>query len=131
MLTRSTVEIKDFKLSTNIGTYRSGETVPDYHILDLTLWISPDLVLIQQDGMDYVFDYDPLIIEIEKLASDIHYQTQERLMTRIVHACVRYPEIAELEIALRKTPIRPGSGSLGLRLSVGEARIAQLRTVAC
>ena len=101
--------------------------MPDYHALDLTLWIAPDLVLIVQDGMAHVFDYDPLVIEIERLAADGIYETQERLMTRIVQACSAYPAIEALDIGLRKFPVRAGSGSLGVRLAVDGAQLKRMR----
>jgi dihydroneopterin aldolase len=125
--TASQIELKDFHLATRIGTYAPSDTVPDYHALDLNLWIAPDLVLIAQDGMAHVFDYDPLVIEIERLAADGLYETQERLMTRIVQACAAYPAIEALEIALRKFPIRAGSGSLGVRLVVDGAQLQRIR----
>ena len=127
--TASRIELKDFHLATRIGTYAPGDTVPEYHALDLTLWIDPGLVLIPQDGMAHVFDYDPLVIEIERLAADGLYATQERLMTRIVQACAAYPAIKGLEIALRKFPVRAGSGSLGVRLNVGGAQLQGMRDV--
>lgn len=127
--TTSFIELRDFKLRTRIGTYGPGETVPEHHALDLTLWISPDLVLIAQDGMAHVFDYDPLVLQIEQLAADGLYATQERLMTRILQACAQYPAIEALEIALRKFPVRPVSGSLGVRLSLGKSQWQQMRSV--
>ncbi len=127
--TASRIELKDFHLTTRIGTYAPGDTAPDYHTLDLTMWIDPDLVLIPEDGMAHVFDYDPLVIEIERLAADGLYATQERLMTRIVQACAAYPAIEALEMALRKFPVRKGSGSLGVRLNVGGAQLQRMRGV--
>lgn len=126
-LTSSQIELKDFHLATRIGSYGPGDTVPEYHALDLTLWIDPDLVLIPEDGMAHVFDYDPLVIEIERLAADGLYDTQERLMTRIVQACAAYPVIEALEMALRKFPVRAGSGSLGVRLVVDGAQLQGMR----
>jgi dihydroneopterin aldolase len=126
--TSGRIELKDFHLPTRIGTYPPGDTVPEYHALDLTLWIHPDLVLIAQDGMAHVFDYDPLVIEIEQLAADGLYETQERLMTRIVQACAAYPAIEALDIALRKFPVRAGSGSLGVRLNVNGAQLQRMRS---
>jgi dihydroneopterin aldolase len=128
--TASQIELKDFHLATRIGTYAPSDTVPEYHALDLTLWIDPDLVLIAQDGMAHVFDYEPLVIEIERLAADGLYDTQERLMTRIVQACAAYPAIEALEIALRKFPVRVGSGSLGVRLAVDGAQLQRMRDTA-
>jgi dihydroneopterin aldolase len=125
--TASQIELKDFQLATRIGTYAPGDTVPEYHALDLILWIDPGLVLIAQDGMAHVFDYDPLVIEIERLAADGLYETQERLMTRIVQACAAYPAIEALEMALRKFPVRAGSGSLGVRLVVDGAQLQRMR----
>jgi len=78
--------------------------------------------------MRHVFDYDPLVLEIERLASDGHYETQERLMTRIVQACASYPQIQSLEIGLRKSPVRNHSGSLGVRLSIDQEDLSKLRS---
>jgi dihydroneopterin aldolase len=128
--TTSRIELKDLHLATRIGTYAPGDTVPEYHALDLTLWIDPGLVLIAQDGMAHVFDHDPLVIEIERLAADGLYATQERLMTRIVQACAAYPAIEAIDIALRKFPVRAGSGSLGVRLAVDGAQLQRMRDAA-
>jgi dihydroneopterin aldolase len=121
------VELRDLQLSTDIGTYGPHDVVPDAHLLDLTLWLAPALVLIDQDGMVHVFDYDPLVAEIDRLAADGHYETQERLITRIVHACAAYSEIEAVDIALRKSPVRQGSGSLGVRVSIDAHTLNTLR----
>lgn len=122
------IDLKDLQLQTQIGTYGPGAVIPKQHLLDLTLWIDPKLVFISEDLMENVFDYDPLVIEIERLADDGHYETQERLMTRIVQACAKYPEIESLEISLRKSPVSQGTGSLGVRLSVDKTTLDELRT---
>lgn len=121
------VELRDLHLHTDIGTYGPHDVVPDSHVLDLTLWLAPALVLIAQDGMAYVFDYDPLVVEIDRLAADGHYETQERLVTRIAHACAAYSEIEAIDIALRKSPVRQGSGSLGVRVSIDAHTLNTLR----
>jgi dihydroneopterin aldolase len=121
------VELRDLRLNTDIGTYGPNDVVPDAHTLDLTLWLAPALVLIDQDGMANVFDYDPLVADIDRLAADGHYETQERLVTRIVHACAAYPAIEALDIGLRKSPVRQGSGSLGVRVSVDANTLSALR----
>ena len=123
----STIELRDLRIEADIGTYGPDDTVPDYHWLDLTLEIRPERVLIDTDGMDRVFDYDPLVVEIDRLAADGHYETQERLMTRIVQACAACPDVIGLEIGLRKTPVRQGSGSLGVRLRLDAAALAPWR----
>jgi len=127
MTTNACIELKDLKLQIQIGTYGPGAIIPKQHLLDITLWIESTLVLISKDVMENVFDYDPLVIEINRLAEDIHYETQERLMTRIVEACAQYPEIQSLEISLRKSPVSADSGSLGVRLSVNQKTLNDLR----
>jgi dihydroneopterin aldolase len=123
----ASIELKDLKLQTEIGTYGPGAIIPKQHLLDLTLWIDAKLVLISEDTMAKVFDYDPLIIEIDKLAKDCHYETQERLITRIIEACAKYSEIKAMDIGLRKLPVRAGSGSLGVRLSVDSLTLNNYR----
>ncbi|MCX7244680.1 MAG: dihydroneopterin aldolase [Burkholderiales bacterium] len=127
MTTNACIELKDLQLQTQIGTYGPGAIIPKQHLLDLTLWIDSKLVFISEDVMENVFDYDPLVIEIDRLAGDGHYETQERLITRIVHACAQYPEIESLQINLRKAPVHAGSGSLGVRLSVNKTTLDDLR----
>jgi len=80
----ASIELRDFKLQTLIGTYGPDAIIPKQHLSDLTLWIDTKLVLISQVLMKNVFDYDPLIIEISRLAGDYLYETQERHITRII-----------------------------------------------
>ncbi|QWE08321.1 dihydroneopterin aldolase [Polynucleobacter ibericus] len=127
MSCKASIELKDLQLLTQVGTYKAGDIIPDSHILDLTLWIDSSLVLIAEDSMSHVFDYDPLVAEITRLAADGHYETQERLMSRIVEACAKYPQIQELEIGLRKSPVHNDSGSLGVRLCIDRMTLSKLR----
>lgn len=127
MTQQASIELKDLKLRTNIGTYQAGDIVPDEHVLDLTLWIDAGLVFIEEDGMAHVFDYDPLVLEIDRLAGDCHYETQERLISRIVQACCMYQEVQSLDISLRKGPVHNNSGSLGVRLQLDQAALGQIR----
>ena len=127
MTSNASIELKDLRLRTNIGSYQPGDTVPDVHLLDLTLWIDAGLVLIEADGMAHVFDYDPLVLEIDRLAGDCHYETQERLISRIAQACSIYSEIIALEISLRKSPVHNNSGSLGVKLHLDATALNQLR----
>ena len=122
------IELSDLDLNIAIGTYSDGDVVPDKHILDLKLSIDPALVLIDEDQMDRVFDYDPLVREIRLMAEEMHYETQERFMTRIVDQCVKYHEIKSVEVFLRKSPVFGSSGELGVRLEVDETDLTNLRT---
>jgi dihydroneopterin aldolase len=123
----SYIELRDLQLAACIGTYGPNDVVPNAHLLDLTMTIAPDLVLIAQDDMAHVFDYDPLIKQIDVLARDGRYETQERLITRIAEACAAYPVIKALDICLRKGPVLSGSGSLGVRLVLDAENLAMLR----
>jgi dihydroneopterin aldolase len=137
--TTASIEIRDLLLDTRIGFFAPGERAPDKHVLDLTLWINADLVLIERDGMTHVFDYDPLLVDISRLAKEEHYETQERLITRLVQACAGYQQIESLEIVLRKAPVWFGSGSgsgsgsssdsgsLGVRLRMDAQALHQYR----
>lgn len=127
MTIKACIELRDLKLNTLIGTYKPEDIVPNTHILDLTLWINPSLALISQDSMNQVFDYDPLVTQIQRLASEIHYETQERLMSRMVHACTQYSEIESLEICLKKSPIGNNSGSLGVRIQIDATSLSEIK----
>ena len=124
---KSTIELFDFELDVNIGTYRDNEVAPDKHTLDLTLLIDSSLVIIEKDKMDEVFDYDPLIKGINALAREKHYETQEKLITLIVKECSTYKEIKELNLFLYKSPVSSSSGKLGVRIILDEEGLNKLR----
>lgn len=129
MPSQSYVELKDLQITVRIGTYGPDDVVPDAHLLDMTMKISPHLVMVPRDEMTLVFDYDPLIRHIDTLARAQHYETQERLVTCIVEACAGYPQIEALDICLRKRPVLSGTGTLGVRLIVDAIGLAALRGV--
>ena len=119
----STIVLEGLELALDLGTYGEGDVRPDAHLLDLELSIDPALVLIPRDAMSYVFDYDPLVMEIDRLARDRHYETQEWLLTRIAKACAAYGVIQAVELKLyKRTVLRDdagkGSGTLGVTLSL-------------
>lgn len=127
MSTTICVELKDLKLQTKIGTYEPDGIIPKQHLLDLTLWIDPNKALVFTDSMENVFDYDPLLLDINRLAVDRHYETQEGLITKIIEACSNYSEIKSIDICLKKLPVSAGTGSIGIRVSVDTTAINGLR----
>jgi dihydroneopterin aldolase len=126
MTLQAFIELQAIKIDAKIGTYALGAAQPKEHLLSLALCIDPKLVLIVEDSMQNVFDYDPLLGEIQRLAADEHYETQERLITRIVKACAAYAEIISLEITLRKQPVLNDSGSLGVRLCMDRVALDRI-----
>lgn len=123
----ASIELRDLRVGADIGTYRPADVVPDEHLLDLTLTLSPHLVHVPADDMAQVFDYDPLVARIDRLARECHYATQEYLASRIVAACAAYPQISGVEVCLRKRPVLQGTGALGVRLRLDEADLQALR----
>ena len=61
------------------------------------------------------------------LCESEYYETQERLMTLIVHACARHAEIDAVELMVKKSPVLGKTGVLGVRLAVGPQELAELR----
>ena len=122
----SKIVLKGLSLPTNIGSYGPKDVVPKEHVLDMNLLIAQDLVLIENDDMEFVFDYDPLIATIEGLARERHYHTQEYLLTRIVQACAKYTEIKGVSLNLRKMPVL-NDGSLGVEISVDKEYLEMVR----
>ena len=124
---RANIELLNLVLNIQIGSYTESDMVPDKHILDIVLSIDPELVLIDDDKMDRVFDYDPLIRAIQRMAAEMHYETQERFITRIVDMCAKEEEIMDVEIFLRKSPVCGSSGELGVRLKINELDLKTLK----
>ncbi len=124
---RSFIELRDIELRVDLGTYGPNDVVPSAHLIDLKLSIDPQLVMIEADGMESIFDYDPIVSEISRLADACHYETQEWLMTRIARACVAQREILSVEVFLRKTPVISEVGEAGVRLILDDKDMRELR----
>lgn len=114
-------------VETQIGTYGAGDPVPEGHLLDLKLQVPVGQVLIEQDGMAQVFDYDPLMADIRALAAKGHRDTQEWLVSQIARLCAQHGDILACDIFLRKYPAHGPGGTLGVRLSLDPDSFAQLR----
>jgi dihydroneopterin aldolase len=124
------IELRDLHLPVSIGTYGPDDVVPDAHVLNLDLTISPDLVQVTSDAMANVFDYDPLMAQIAAIARSRTFETQEYLVTLIVQACAAHHEITAVDISLRKHPVLGPTGSLGVRLILTAEDLAALRRAA-
>ena len=122
----ATVELNGLVLPLDLGTYQPGDCVPDHHLLDLILEIDPAHALVTTDEMSQVFDYDPLIATILKLAGARHYETQEYLITLIAKACAAETAIKAAEIFLYKTPVSENSGALGVRVKLSDKDLAKI-----
>lgn len=121
------VELRDLQIDADIGTYGPTDVVPEAHLLDMTLTIHPQNVLIDHDTMDSVFDYDPLIARIHQLAADRHYETQEYLLTLIARVCAMSEAITGVDLRLRKYPVSRHTGSAGVRLVLDVQDLATIR----
>ncbi|MEM1053224.1 MAG: dihydroneopterin aldolase [Pseudomonadota bacterium] len=127
----ATVVLEELELPLNLGTYGPEDVIPDAHLLDATLTIDPALVVVTEDSMDRIYDYDPLIAEIEHLSRDGHYETQEWFLTRVAKACAAENVIKGVGLKLYKRPVRrmsngSASGTLGVTLSLNRAELDAL-----
>ena len=93
----------------------------------MTPWINSRLVLIGKDSMAEVFDYDPLVVEVDKLVKATPHQTHEMINGLIAKVFASYPQIEAAEIALRKTPVLSGTGTLGIRIYLDLETLMSLR----
>lgn len=125
---KGSVELKGLALKTDIGTYKLDDVVPSVHFLDLHLTIGAKFVFIERDSMSLVFDYDPLVADIISLAADGHFETQERLATKIAFLCSEYEQIVGASIFLGKSPVSQETGTLGVRLELDAADLVSMRS---
>lgn len=129
MTDRETAEIilRDLEIAVQIGTYGPGDVVPEAHVLDMTLTVPRALVWVSADDMAQVFDYDPLIAQIDRIARSQHFATQEYVLRLISQAIADHPEILGADLSLSKRPVLGASGRLGVRLVLGAGDLAELR----
>ena len=126
MAYQSSVKLKGLSLNCDIGSYSMNEVVPNKHRLDMELLVEKNLILIEEDKMANVFDYDPLVEEITQISLIGKFNTQEKLITLILKACLKYHQIKALSLFLYKTPVRE-DGELGIAVNISERELEKLR----
>ena len=126
MAYQSSVKLRGLSLNCDIGSYGMNEVVPNKHRLDMELLVEKNLILIEEDKMANVFDYDPLVDEITQISLIGKFNTQEKLITLILKACLKYHQIKALSLFLYKTPVRE-DGELGIAVNISERELEKLR----
>ena len=126
MAYQSSVKLKGLSLNCDIGSYGMNEVVPNKHRLDMELLVEKNLILIEEDKMANVFDYDPLVDEITQISLIGKFNTQEKLITLILKACLKYHQIKAVSLFLYKTPVRE-DGELGIAVNISERELEKLR----
>ena len=122
----SYIELKNLPLDAKIGE-QDHENTQYRHYLDLKFSIETGYVLLKSDHMQKVYDYDPLVANIKKLASSVNFQTQEYLTNCILNLCLEEKKIMDLEIFLYKKSATGSLGSLGVRLLISSTEMSSLR----
>ena len=126
MAYQSSVKLRGLSLNCDIGSYDMNEVVPNKHLLDMELLVEKNLILIEEDKMANVFDYDPLVEEITQISLSSKFNTQEKLITLILKACLKYHQIKAVSLFLYKTPVRE-DGELGITVNISEQELEKLR----
>ena len=92
----------------------------------MELLVEKNLILIEEDEMAAVFDYDPLVEEIIQISLSGKFNTQEKLITLILKACLKYYQIKALSLFLYNAPVRE-DGELGITVRIDEQELEKMR----
>ena len=134
MTLSSSIELTGVPIKAQIGIFEAGGADPYEHTLDLKLEIDSALVFIERDGMQNVFDYDPLLESIHQISQNKHYETQEMLASLIVRCCAAFKEIRAVEICLKKFRANGHGGTvcgmIGVTIQLSAQDFAALRPTA-
>lgn len=127
MTQHAQIRLNDLTLPCHIGTYGTDDIIPDAHILDMVLYLDKSWVVINDDQMDRVFDYDPLIRNLLHVAGAQKYETQEYLISLMFQRCFDHCEIHAVDLYLRKSPVR-SDGALGVQVSLTRAEFEDMNS---
>jgi dihydroneopterin aldolase len=93
----------------------------------MVLYLDKSWVVINDDQMDRVFDYDPLIRNLLHVAGAQKYETQEYLISLMFQRCFDHCEIHAVDLYLRKSPVR-SDGALGVQVSLTRAEFEDMNS---
>lgn len=83
--------------------------------------VSAELLILPKDAehgdrIDKVVDYDRIHDAILRLAHKPHVELQESLADDVVRICFEHPDVAAVEVYVRKLDVYEGCKSVGVRI---------------
>ncbi len=106
---------EDIALAVRIGAYESERHAPQRVLVSAELLVVPAAPL-GTDALAEVVDYDAIYRDIAALADAPHVDLQETLAEQIATVCLKPPDVAAVEIHVRKVDVYPNVRSVGIRI---------------
>lgn len=106
---------EDIALAVRIGAYESERHAPQRVLVSAELLVVPAAPL-GTDALAEVVDYDAIYRDIAALADAPHVDLQETLAEQIATVCLEPPDVAAVEIHVRKVDVYPNVRSVGIRI---------------
>lgn len=109
------IVFEDIDLAVRIGAYASERLKAQRVRISAEVLVLPDTAL-RADRLDEVVDYDALHRRIVALAEAPHVDLQETLAEAVARICLATPQVAAVEVYVRKLDVYPDCASVGIRI---------------
>jgi len=109
------IVFEDINLAVRIGAYASERLRAQRVRISAEVLVLPDTAL-RADRLDEVVDYDALHRRIVALAEAPHVDLQETLAEAVARICLAPPQVAAVEVYVRKLDVYSDCASVGIRI---------------
>ena len=109
------IVFENLDLAIRIGAYASEKLAPQRVRLSIEMLVVPPVVL-ASDHLEEVVNYDTIHGAIMALADAPHVELQETLAETVARICLAPPDVAAVEVYVRKVDVYPDCDSVGIRI---------------
>lgn len=114
-LKRTTLFLRDFELSMDIGVHAFEIGRPQRVLVDVEMEVMPDLPF-ERDELAGVIDYDFLRGEIAAVAASHRFNTQEAFCAEILARVLKRDHVKRAVVTTRKPDVYDDAAAVGCRM---------------
>ena len=109
------IVFENLDLKIRIGAYTAEKLAAQRVRISVELLVVPPVAL-ASDRLDEVVNYDTIHGAIMALADAPHVELQETLAETVARICLAPPDVAAVEVYVRKVDVYPDCDSVGIRI---------------
>ena len=114
---RGKIVIESLEVMTSIGFHDFERGARQRLLITIELWIDGLERAPERDDKAFAWDYDVVVVEARRIASERHYELQETLVHALYQRLAALHRVTALRVRSAKPDIYPDAAGVGVEIS--------------